>query len=122
MDKNDNFSVNVDVARDYVEVKLSGFLDLATVAAFDEAYRAAKDKLSSDRSRHVTLIDVSELKLQSQSVVSDFALMMGDSSIQSARLAFVVGDSAVKMQLRRLAHERTALFESIDEARNWLLS
>jgi hypothetical protein len=121
MEKMRNFSVTVDTGRDYIEVELMGFLDPQTASDFNDQYRNAKARLSSDRSRHVTLIDVSQLKIQAQNVVSDFALMLSDPTIQSARLAFVVGGAPVKMQLRRLLHEQAAMFDTVEDARNWLL-
>lgn len=121
MEEMDNFSVTADPVRDYVEVRLVGFLDLDATSDFNDQYRVAKSRLSDNRNRHVTLIDVSQLKIQSQNVVSDFALMLSDPSIQSARLAFVVGDSPVKMQLRRLLHGNAEMFDTTDEARDWLL-
>lgn len=117
----ENFSVTVDPARDYIEAELRGFMDPKTVSDFNDEYRMAKARLSADRSRHVTLIDVSGLKIQAQNVVSDFALMLSDPTIQSARLAFVVADAPVKMQLRRLLHDHAAMFDTVDEARSWLL-
>jgi hypothetical protein len=121
MEEMGNFSVMVDAGRDYVEVELRGFLDPQTASNFNDEYRVAKARLSADRSRHVTLIDVSGLKIQAQNIVSDFALMLSDPSIQSARLAFVVADAPVKMQLHRLLHDHAAMFDTVDEARSWLL-
>jgi hypothetical protein len=121
MEEIGNFSITVDTGRDYIEVRLIGFLDMQTVADFDESYRAAKARLDADRSRHITLIDISELKIQAQNVVSDFALMLSDPSIHSARLAFVTGDTPAKMQLRRLIGDNAALFDTMEEARQWLL-
>jgi hypothetical protein len=121
MEEIGNFSITVDTGRDYIEVRLIGFLDMQTVADFDESYRAAKARLDADRSRHITLIDISELKIQAQNVVSDFALMLSDPSIHSARLAFVTGDAPAKMQLRRLIGDNAALFDTMEEARQWLL-
>jgi hypothetical protein len=76
MEEMGNFSVTVDPGRDYVEVELRGFLDPQTASDFNDEYRIAKARLSVDRSRHVTLIDVSGLKIQAQNIVSDFALML----------------------------------------------
>jgi hypothetical protein len=121
MEEMGNFSVTVDPGRDYVEVELRGFLDPQTASDFNDEYRIAKARLSVDRSRHVTLIDVSGLKIQAQNIVSDFALMLSDPTIMSARLAFVVADAPVKMQLRRLLHDHAAMFDTVDEARSWLL-
>jgi hypothetical protein len=121
MEEIGNFSITVDKGRDYIEVRLIGFLGMQTVAEFDEAYRAAKARLGADRSCHITLIDISELKIQAQNVVSDFALMLSDPAIHSARLAFVTGDTPAKMQLRRIIGDNAALFDTMDEARNWLL-
>jgi hypothetical protein len=121
MGEKKNFSVNVDPLRDYVEVELRGFLDPQTASDFNDEYRIAKARLSANRNRHITLINVSELKIQAQNVVSDFALMLSDSTIQSARLAFVVAEAPVKMQLRRLLHDHAAMFDTVEEARTWLL-
>jgi hypothetical protein len=122
MGEQDNFSITVDTARDYVEVFLRGFLDGEVVADFDAAYRAAKAQLSADRSKHLALIDITELKIQAQNVIADFGLMLSDPAIRSARLAFVVGESPAKMQLRRLVHENTATFDTVAEAQNWLFA
>ncbi len=116
-----NFSITVDPGRDCIEVQLRGFFDPQTASDFNDEYRIAKARLSADRSRHVTLVDVSGLKIQAQNIVSDFALMLSDPTIQSARLAFVVADAPVKMQLRRILQDNAAMFDTVDEARSWLL-
>jgi hypothetical protein len=122
MEELGNFSIIVDPMRQYTEVRLDGFLDTETVTRFDGEYRAAKARLKEDTSKHVTLIDVSQLKIQAQNVVSDFALMLSDPSIRSAKLAFVTGDAPAKMQLRRLVNDNAQMFDTMEQARAWLFA
>jgi hypothetical protein len=120
--ENDFFRISCSPEDDYIEVKLTGFLTPETGQKFAEAYIGAKAKLSADKSRHRTLFDLSELKIQTQDIVAQFGGMLADPSIRSARLALYVGDSAVRMQLKRIAHENTEIFDSLADAREWLKS
>ena len=122
MGDNDNFSIKVEPMLDYVEVRLAGFLDLQTVASFDQQFREAEARLSDDRERHLTLIDVSELKIQAHKCGIGFCANAQRSCNPIGSLGFRGRRLARKMQLRRMLHDNAATFETLGEARDWLFS
>jgi hypothetical protein len=72
------------------------------VAQLGEARSRAHAELTCPPNRHVTLVDVSALKLQAQAVLPAFMTQIADPALRSRRLAFVVGGSLARMQVRRV--------------------
>jgi len=106
----------------FVRVRIAGFLDQGSFAAFvsarDEAYR----KLTCKPGEHLTLIDVSEAVLQTQDVVAMFRGLLAQPKLRSRRQAIVTGSSLVRMQVRRIISDRPdiGMFEDMDQAETWL--
>jgi hypothetical protein len=116
-----NFSISFDPKQGQIEVHLLGFLTANVVSDFYTAYLEAKSKVLAVNDTYMTLIDLTEMKMQSADIVSDFALILNDPISHADRLAFVVGDSPVVLQLRRIM-ANPHIFKSRAEARSWLLS
>ncbi len=102
------------------EVVFEGFLDQEEIREFGQAYHAAKASLPKGPEHHITIIDVTEFKIQSQPIADGFAAMLSNPAIRSNKLAFVLGDSPVRMQLRRMIGDNAKLFDDMDSARAWL--
>ena len=114
--------VVVDVAHSLVRYTLSGFFDVAGVAAFEAQRRRGLATLRCGPNRHVTLLDVSGCRIQTQEVVARFADMLRDRRWAARALAIVVGSSIARMQLRRiLDRDEIGWFATVAEAEAWLL-
>lgn len=117
------YTINVDPARDLLEFTLTGFFAPEDVARFAADKKAAYARLTCPRNGHLTLVDVSDCKIQPQSVVDAFRQVLADPNHQARRLAFVTGSSLARMQVRRLAeHRALRYFEDRASARVWLFS
>ncbi|WP_375397823.1 hypothetical protein [uncultured Sphingomonas sp.] len=107
--------------RNLIRVTLSGFFDPAAFAGFDEARRTAHRKLRCPRNGHDTLVDVRDLKLQPQDIVEAARVMIADRRTRARRLAFVTGDAAIRMQVRRLLNRPgIRYFADLATAETWL--
>lgn len=117
-----HFSVTTDPALHLLRVIMGGFFGINDVARLAEAHRIARLQLRCAPNQHLTLVDVSDCKLQAQEVVSAFQKMIGDPRYASRRLAFVTGSSLARMQVRRiLTRPGTGLFDDVAQAEAWLL-
>lgn len=116
------FSIDVVQPLDLVRIRMSGFFTPADVDAFVVARCAAHGQLRCGANAHLTLNDISGLKIQSQDVVAAFQAVLSASDYRSRRLAFVVGPSLARGQLLRAFAGRDArCFETVGEAEAWLL-
>jgi hypothetical protein len=118
---NDHFLISVDIEQSQIEVRLMGFLSSAVVSEFYEAYLEAKTKVLAANGSFMVLFDLSELRVQSLDIVSDFALLLDTQPVDATRIAYVTGESPAVMQLRRIAGN-VHIFKTRAEARSWLKS
>ena len=78
--------------------------------------------LRCGRNEHVTLVDIRAMKIQAQEMVSAFRAMIVAPETRARRLALVVGNSTVRMQVRRLVvSPDIACFDEPTAAEFWLL-
>lgn len=118
----EKFAISVDPVNAFVRIKLSGLLTLQDVADFANAQLAAYARLASVQRKHRTLCDVSDCKIQLQEVVQAFRQLLADERLMSAQMAFVVGNSPARMQIRRLImRDSCRFFDTVAEAERWLL-
>jgi hypothetical protein len=117
----DHFLISVDIEQSQIEVHLMGFLNSTVVSEFYEAYLDAKTKVLAANDSFMVLFDLSELRVQSLDIVSDFALLLDNQPVDAIRIAYVTGDSPAVMQLRRIA-ANAHIFKTRAEARKWLQS
>jgi hypothetical protein len=116
-----NHSIVVDPVRCIVRASLNGFFSSGDVAGFARDQRGAYAALAGRIGQHVTLVDVSECKIQPQDVVEAFRALLNDPALMSRRIAFVTGSSPARMQIRRLINRDSArFFDDIAAAEAWL--
>ena len=116
------FSIMVEPALDLVRIEMGGFFSEADIGAFRFALETRMAALTCEPNQHVTLCDVSAMKIQTQDIVTAFSKVVGHATFQSRRLAFVTGSSLARMQTRRLT-DRAGVEFFVDAAlaEAWLL-
>lgn len=117
-----SYLIDVDQRHCLVRMHLAGFFTAADVEGFTRDQQAAYARLGERVGRHLTLVDVSECKIQTQDVVEAFRRLLTDPARMSRRIAFVTGSSPARMQIRRLiARDSAKFFEATSAAEHWLL-
>jgi hypothetical protein len=119
---NSGYNIEIDHSRALLSVTLNGFFAYDQVESLRGDLRVAIRQLQCKPGSHVSLFDIRGCKIQSQEVVSAFRSMSDTDRIVARRLAIVVGDSLMRMQLRRMiGPERDAkTFDDAASARRWL--
>jgi hypothetical protein len=120
-----NHLIVTDPSRNLVRITLTGFFEVDAVAAFETALRAAHAALPCPRNAHVTLIDCTQIQIQSQTVVAAFTAMAQDPTLRSKRAALILGPSLARTQARRIYegdHDRLSIFADRSSAEAWLLA
>jgi hypothetical protein len=116
-----SYTVTIDPRLGLLRITLGGFFELTDVEALETEKKAALVQLGRQRNGHLTLVDVSECKLQAQTVFGAFQSAIGDPRYMARRLAFVTGSSLVRMQVRRMtSRDNMAFFTTIADAEAWL--
>jgi len=103
-----NIHIEADPDRDLVRIKLSGFFTPADVDAFLAARRKAHARLRCGPNQHLTLNDISEMKIQPQDTVAAFRDVLAAREFHSRKLAFIVGTTLAKAQVIRALEGRDA--------------
>lgn len=117
------YEIAAEPERDLVRMTMSGFFSLGDVARLDRERLGAYSRLTCRPNDHLTICDVSGMKIQSQDVVAAFTRMASDPRYASRKLAFVTGSSLARMQTRRVTdREDVAYFTDMREAESWLFS
>lgn len=116
------FSITADVTRDLICVTMAGFFTVDDIARFGTQRDHAHQKLRCLPNRHLTLVDMRGMVIQSQESVDRFQTMLANPATRSRRIAFVVARSLARMQIKRAAANRdAAYFMTIEEATAWLV-
>ena len=116
-----NFSIQVDPLRDLVRIHMTGFFSPEDIENFLAARTDAHRRLRCPPNAHLTLNDVSGMKIQSQEVVAAFRTMLAAPEYQSRRLAFVTGSTLARGQLLRASGGRNVrCFDTVPAAEAWL--
>ncbi len=115
------YAIATEPAHRLVRITITGLLSVEQVA---DLYRQEHDAIAAmgcPLGQQIVLVDLRKCPLQVQDVVKTFKSKIGGE--QSARrIALVTGDSAARMQARRIIErDDAALFSSIGEAEAWLL-
>jgi hypothetical protein len=114
---------HADPDRDFMQITLSGFFDADMIARLREVRVKARAELRCPPNQHVTLVDISGLKLQPQTLLPRFFSEIADPELRSRRTAFVVGRSVVRMQLRRVTvRDDLYVAPSVEAARAYLFA
>lgn len=115
------FTIDVDVPRHLVLIRMGGFFGPETIEQFTKARNAAHARLHCGPHDHMTLNDVSDMSIQSQEMVLSFQRLLADPTHRSRKLAFVHASTLARMQLQRAAASRdVAYFRNAEEAEAWL--
>ncbi len=117
-----SFEFLPDADRGVVEIKMSGFFSKEVVPSLASGMAEALEQLRCGPNFHMTLIDVTACKIQSQEIVLEFQKLVANPSLRSRRLAFITGSSLIKMQLRRIIHDDSyaRIFGDRNSALAWL--
>ena len=118
-----HFSVEADPARDLIKIRMSGFFAPSDIEAFFEARAAEHARLRCGPNQHLTINDMSRMKVQAQDIVASFQSLLADPAYRSRRLAFVVSPTLARSQLMRALNGRDAkVFDDRASAEKWLFT
>ena len=118
-----HFTVRAEPSRDLIRITMSGFFSPDDIQAFRDARAVEHARLTCGPNQHVTLNDVSAMKVQAQDVVAAFQNLLADPAYRSRKLAFVVDRTLARSQLMRALKGRSAkCFENRVEAEQWLFA
>ncbi len=118
-----HFTVRAEPARDLIRISMAGFFTPADIQAFYDARAAEHRRLTCGPNQHLTLNDLTGMKVQSQDVVGTFQSLLADPAYRSRKLAFVVDRTLARSQLMRALNGRDAkCFENKLDAEKWLFS
>ena len=118
------FEVETNDADRIIFMRMGGVMSIEEAHACAAAKEAAVENLGPPY-LHSTLVDVRELRLQTQEVFAIFTNFVANTKHKSRRIAIVAGEGTARMQFRRVA-ERAPLrddmrfFTDVAEARDWL--
>jgi hypothetical protein len=118
-----HFTILADPDRDLIQISMSGFFSPDDIQAFCDARATEHAKLHCGPNQHLTINDLTAMKVQSQDIVSGFQSLLADPAYRSRRLAFVVSRTLARSQLMRALNGRDAkCFENRADAEKWLLA
>lgn len=118
-----DFAISVSLPFNLVRIRMGGFFLPADIERFCAERNAAHRRLRCAPNEHITLVDIRDMAIQSQDVVSQFAKVMHTPEVYSRRLAIVVGASLARTQIKRAAEGRdVAYFDSVEAAERWLFT
>lgn len=121
MNTTPSFQIKTVVEQRFVHITLGGLFGLEDVAAFAAAQREAYKSLPAPTADHVTLCDISQCRIQLHPVVEAFRALLNHRTLMGTRIAFVVGQSSARMQVRRLIDRDNAqVFDDPVAAKAWL--
>jgi hypothetical protein len=119
------FEVETSHADRIISVRMSGGFTIDGARECAAAKEAAVDSLGPPYDLHSTLVDVRDLRVQTQDVFAIFTNFVAMTRHKSRKIAIVGGEGTARMQFRRVA-EREPLrddmrfFTGVREARDWL--
>jgi hypothetical protein len=119
------FEVETSHADRIICVRMSGGFTIDGARECAAAKEAAVDSLGPPYDLHSTLVDVRDLRVQTQDVFAIFTNFVAMTRHKSRKIAIVGGEGTARMQFRRVA-EREPLrddmrfFTGVREARDWL--
>lgn len=115
------YEITPDKSRNLIRVTMAGFYEQKDVQEFATAYRQALTELISPG--HLTLVDITGMKIQAQDIVQAFTAFLASPDVRSKKLAFVCSSSLARLQAQRLTdREGVEFFEGADEAEVWLFA
>ena len=118
------YAITTDDARHIVHIQISGFWSDDMLPPFAAELKQAVDSLRVGPGEHLILVDVSNVQIQSQTVVAAFQKLIVAGPTRARRMALYTTQMLPRMQARRIAavREEGAVFGSRTEAEDWLLA
>jgi len=119
------FEIETNHADRIIFLRIAGGLSIEEAHACAAAKEAAVESLGLPYDDHSTLVDIRDLRLQTQEVFGIFTTFVATTKYKSRKIAIVAGEGTARMQFRRVA-ERAPLrddmrfFTLLGEARRWL--
>src|SRR5689334_7772815 len=119
------FEIEISPADRIIYLRMIDGFTIEGARACAAAKEAAVDSLGPPYDAHSTLVDVRDLRIQSQDIFAIFTSFVANTRHKSRRIAIVGGEGTARMQFRRVA-EREPLrddmrfFTNVSEARDWL--
>ena len=119
------YEIETSPADRVICVRMIGGFTLDEARECAAAKEAAVQELGPPFDTHSSLVDVRDLRVQTQDVFAIFTGFVANTKHKSRKIAIVGGEGTARMQFRRVA-EREPLrddmrfFTAVDEARGWL--
>lgn len=119
------FQIETSHADRIISVRMSGGFTLDGARECAAAKEAAVDGLGPPYDAHSTLVDVRDLRVQTQDVFAIFTNFVTMTRHKSRKIAIVGGEGTARMQFRRVAEreplrDNMRFFTAVGEARDWL--
>ena len=116
------FTIRLSAPDKFVEIRMTGFWDGATMQRFDATLRTGLRWLALHGctiGQQVTLFDLLEYPVQNQETLAALAGMAADPKIGSRRISVLIHSALLKQQARRTA-PGYGLFDDRAAAMAWL--
>ena len=119
------YEIETNPADRLICIRMIGGFTLDEARECAAAKEAAVQELGPPFDAHSSLVDVRDLRIQTQDVFAIFTSFVAKTKHKSRKIAIVGGEGTARMQFRRVA-EREPLrddmrfFTAVDEARGWL--
>ena len=118
-----HFAISVEPIQHLLRIVMGGFFAENDIEALRLNLKDKLRALGCQANQHLTLCDVSLMRIQARAIVSSFSKVVGHPLFRSKRLAFVTGSSLARMQTRRLTdREGVGFFNSVEDVERWLLN
>lgn len=119
-------SIEVDLERKLIDLRIGGLVSPEDAAWIGEELRAAIRALGDDVGQHVTLYDASGVHVVPQETVELIKHTLDNPEVRklwARKIAFVVRTALAKLQAQRLKEVRAdiGVFEDRDAAIAWLM-
>ncbi|WP_298279538.1 MULTISPECIES: hypothetical protein [Alphaproteobacteria] len=116
-------SIAIEVSRNLMRVTLGGFFQISKLSEVARQLQQAREQLTCDRNKQLTLVDVRAMAIQPQESVLAFEQIIANPEFASERLAFVVPHTLLRMQVQRASSSREpAYFDRVEAAEQWLFA
>lgn len=119
-------SIQVDLARKLVDLRIGGLVSPEDAAWIGEELRAAIRALGDDVGKHVTLYDASGVHVVPQDTVELIKNTLDNPAVRqlwARKIAFVVSTALARLQVQRLKEVRAdiGVFDDREAAIAWLM-
>ena len=119
------FEIETSQADRIISVRMIGSFTMEEARACAAAKEEAVQGLGPPFDAHSSLVDVRDLRIQTQDIFAIFTSFVANTRHKSRRIAIVGGEGTARMQFRRVAEreplrDNMRFFTAVGEAREWL--